>query len=314
MRSLGIDVGGANLKVAGDGLAEIVYFPMWRRASELETVLKELAARYGADRAGVVITAELADVFESKDEGVSFIAKACRNAFGEVYFLDVDGEISRDVTNLRRFAASNWVASAKFLLKEGFRNFLLVDIGSTTADFIPVTDRIEAARTDYERMRRGELIYFGILRTPVFYVLPEFEVRLASEFFAITADVFVVTGDIEPEDYNCDTPDGAGKDYYSCLRRLARLFCADLEEIGEEKLRRFAEAVRNRMVADVSEAVKQKISEYGLEQVLGCGIGEFVIREACELAGVDYTLLSDLYGEYSKLFPAFAMFKLVEKL
>ncbi len=315
MPSLGIDVGGANLKVASPQEAEIIYFPIWKRASELEAVLCRIAERFGCEKVGVVMTAELADVFESKEEGVKFVAEACRKAFSEVYFLDVDGGLCSEIDDPRRFAASNWVASARFLLEEGYENFLFVDVGSTTADLIPVTDRIEAAKSDFERLQRGELLYFGILRTPVFYVLESFMgAPLCSEFFAVTADVFTLTGDIGEEDYTCDTPDGKGRKPIDCARRLARTICCDLEELGFETAKNLAFAAKAAMVEKLASAMRKKFEECKLDIVLACGIGEFLIEAACKKIGAKCTALSKLYGDYSKLFPAFAMMKLVEKL
>ncbi len=309
MSSLGIDIGGANLKIASAEGWKIVYFPMWRKANELERMLRDIADRYSATRAGVVMTAELADAFKSKEEGVVFIGKACMKVFDEVFFLDVDGRLSKTIDDPLKFAASNWVASVAFLLQEGYRNFLFVDMGSTTTDIVAVTDRIHAARTDYDRLRRGEMIYFGILRTPVFYVLREFRgVPLCPEFFAITADVFVTTGDIGPEMYTCDTPDGKGADVESCMRRLARTLCCDLEELGEDAVRELALAAKESMKATLKKTIRSKRPE----RVFACGIGEFLVEEVCRELDVECTALSSLYGEYSKLFPAFAMLKLVE--
>ncbi len=314
MSSLGIDIGGANLKVASEDGWEIIYFPMWKRVEELEDTLRDIAEKYSANRAGVVMTAELSDVFGSKEEGVRFIGEICRRVFEDVSFLDVSGRLSRTLDEPAKFAASNWVASATFLLREGYRNFLFVDIGSTTTDIIPVTDRIEATKTDFERLKRREMIYVGILRTPVFYILKEFDsAPLCPEFFAITADVFIATGDITEDDYTCETPDGKGRDEISCLKRLARTICCDLEEIGINKAKQLALEAKKAMKDLLKDALRKKTEDYGIERVFTCGIGEFLIEEICNEIGVEFISLSGLYGEYSKLFPAFAMLKLVQK-
>lgn len=308
MSSLGIDIGGANLKIAGDKISEVIYFPMWKMSGNLKEKLVEIAKKYGAERAGVVITAELADVFKNKEEGIKFVEKACREAFNELYFLDIYGNLVKEIKNPRLFSASNWVASASFLLANGYRDFLLVDIGSTTTDLIPVKDRILAATTDFERLQRRELIYFGILRTPVFYVLRSFDrATLCPEFFAITADVFRITGDIDEKDYICETPDGKGKTVEECMRRIARTVCCDLEELGEERAKKIANNAKNSMIRILRREIRRKVNEFKLKEVLACGIGEFLMKESYEC-----TLLSKIYGENSKLFPAFAMFKLVE--
>ncbi|MEM4946118.1 MAG: hydantoinase/oxoprolinase family protein [Archaeoglobaceae archaeon] len=309
MNPLGIDIGGANLKVTNGQENKIIYFPMWKKAPELGNKLKEIANHFGAEKAGVVITAELADVFKSKKEGVGFIAKKCYEVFREVYFLDIDGHLTKEIEDPLKFCASNWMASVTFLLAEGYRDFLFVDMGSTTTDLIPVKDRVMSAKTDFERLKRRELIYIGVLRTPVFYVLRRFKgVELCPEFFAITADVFRITGEIDEEDYNCDTPDSAGKGVTDCMRRLARTVCCDLEELGEENVKLLALMTRKTIIKILGEEIRSKVLQYGLKRVLACGIGEFLVEHA-----FDCTKLSKIYGEASKLFPAFAMLKLVEK-
>lgn len=310
MNSLGIDVGGANLKIAAERSAEIIYFPMWKKAVELKDKLLEIAKKYGAERAGVVITAELADVFKNKAEGVSFVANICKDVFKEVYFLDLNGNITKEINNPLEFSASNWLASISFLIKEGYRDFLFVDIGSTTTDLIPVKDRNLAALRDLERLKKRELIYFGILRTPVFYVLRSFSnAKLCPEYFAITGDVFRITGDISEADYNCETPDGKGKSVEDCMRRIARTICCDLEELGMEKVSELAFKAKKAMIRILSREIKRKIVEYELKEVLACGIGEFLVEQSHSCVR-----LSKIYGEFSKLFPAFSMLKLVENL
>ncbi len=315
MPSLGIDVGGANLKVAtDDGHFEIIYLPIWKRLNELESKLMAVREEFEPDNVGVVMTAELSDVFATKVEGVKRIAEIVNGVFGNAKFLDLDGSLkSYDevIENPRDFMASNWIASAKFLLEEGWRNVLFTDMGSTTTDLIPITDRIEAGKTDYERLKRGELLYFGALRTPVFYILPKFDVPLASEFFSIAGDAFVVTGDIEPEDYTCDTPDGRGRDVESCMRRLARCVCADIEEVGDLYIMNLAETFKSRMLEILSNAIKTLTSKFGLRRVLGCGIGEFLLKEATEESGLEYVSLAEEYGEVSKALPAYAMSNLI---
>jgi probable H4MPT-linked C1 transfer pathway protein len=286
---------------------------MWKRWRELKDELRKIDEEFKPEKVGVVITAELADVFKSKDEGVLYVSKAVEDVFSSVYYMDVNGNLKGKIDNPRNFAASNWVASATFLLKS-YDHFILADMGSTTTDLIPVTDRIVAAKTDYERLKRKELLYFGVLRTPVFYVLPEFDVPLVPEYFAITADAFVVTGDIQPLDYTCDTPDGSGKDKESCMLRLARTVCCDLEEVDYEYVRAIANAVKERMVKKVEKAMLELSETYGLERVIGCGIGEFVIESAARKAGLHYVSLIEKYGEMSRLFPAYAMARLVDEL
>jgi|Deesub1362A_J573_1020465.scaffolds.fasta_scaffold00053_122 hypothetical protein len=311
-KCLGIDIGGANLKYCdGKGNGEIIYFPMWLKYPELKPKLQEIKNTFNPKITGIVITAELADSFSSKSEGIEYITGVAKEVFENILFLSVDGKLKREIDNPAKFSASNWVASVMFLL-EKYQNFLFVDIGSTTSDFIPVTTRIEAGKTDFERLKRGELIYFGVLRTPVFYIMPKYrDIPVSSEYFAITGDVFILTNDIAEKDYNCNTPDGRGKKREDVLARLARVFCADLDEIEESFLEGFAFDVRREMIDTVKDQIKFHLNRYSLKNVIGCGIGEFLISEACNNINVNYISLREEFGRVSDLFPAFAIARLV---
>jgi hypothetical protein len=314
--SVGLDIGGANLKFAtSSGEGGIKYFPMWKKWKKLKDELEKIKAKFRPERVGVVITAELADVFRSKREGFVFVSKTVKKAFSdsEIYYLDLNGNLKKRISNPRDFIASNWLASAKFLL-ESYKNFIFADMGSTTTDLIPITTKIVAGKTDYERLKRGELLYLGVLRTPAFYILPEFNVPLVPEYFAIAADAFVVTGDINPREYSCETPDRGRKDVASCMLRLARTLCCDLEEMDSSHIRRLAKALRSKTIERVERAMKFLSERHELQEVVGCGIGEFILKEATEKASLRYVSLAEKYGEASKFFPAYAMARFVEEV
>ncbi len=321
MGFLGIDIGGANLKYSDEnGNGKIVYFPMWKNLDLLQDRLEEIKEVVNPKVVGIVITAELSDAFEDKSMGIRIISKMVKDVFKKVYFLSVDGELSTSIDDPLKFSASNWVASVLFL-KELYDNFLFVDVGSTTSDFIPFRGKILAAKTDFGRIIRKELIYIGALRTPVCCLFPEYrELHLAAELFAIVADAFILTGDISEDGYTVETPDGRGKGREMCMSRLARMFCADVDEIGESFLIKFARDIRRKMVEVISEAIYKHLREYNLETVIGCGIGEFLIEKAVkemetkEIQHVKYISLRDMYGEASDFFPSFAMANLVSDL
>ena len=82
---------------------------------------------------------------------------------------------------------------------------LLVDIGSTTTDIIPLRDGLvrAAGYTDSERLACGELVYTGLTRSFVMALAERapFAGRwttLAAEYFASAADVNRVAGEQNP--------------------------------------------------------------------------------------------------------------------
>ena len=59
---------------------------------------------------------------------------------------------------------------------------------------------------------------------------------VASEFFAISADVHLVLGHLAPEAYDCPTPDGRPATVAFARERIARLVCADVEQLDAAEI------------------------------------------------------------------------------
>lgn len=301
---IGIDVGGANLKLVDGNRVTMRYCPLWEKAP-LGEHLRTFRDTHPDPEAAVVMSGELADCFRSKMEGIRSIVAAVQEVYPGAVFYGTDASFHREP--VPQLAAANWLAPAD-LLRTRFPRAVLLDIGSTTTDIIPLPLFPDLpGLTDLGRLRRGYLLYTGLLRTPVeallFSVTLEgAEIPVATEHFAIAADAHLVLGHIPPRTYSCDTPDRAGKDVGSALRRLARVVCADLEEIGPagamEIARQFWEAQRDRIRA----AVDRVTAECGAEHVMVAGIGSSLL--ARELGGVD---LARQMGAVSDALPAWAV-------
>ena len=123
---------------------------------------------------------------------------------------------------------------------------MLLDIGSTTSDLIPLLDGVPCAkgRTDRERLRNWELIYRGVRRTPLYGVGGGF---VCAELFATTADVFLVLGLLPEDPADTDTANGRPFTRDHSLTRLARMFGADREEMSDDDLRAYAAEVHRDM-------------------------------------------------------------------
>ena len=318
---IGIDIGGANTKVASeDGrITEIHYLPLWKNA-KLPELLSRISERVGPDSVGVVMTGELADGFDSKAQGIRFICNAVDGAFPDsrIYYLNNRCEsVERYDASL---AAANWAASAGLLAHD--YDCLFVDLGSTTTDLIPIKKGVLlAGRTDFERLQRDELIYSGVLRTNLTSLLDRVVLegtgcRISSELFAITADVHLLLGRIAAEDYTCETPDHAGTAISDSIRRIARVVCADPLEIGEPAVYAIAEQVQRIQVQTLRGAIESVMDLHGLDRVIGTGLGEFLIKDAVSgIEGIERSFISDMYGEdVSKVFPAYAASRLIAHL
>jgi probable H4MPT-linked C1 transfer pathway protein len=263
----------------------------------------------------VTMTAELADCFGTKREGVGFVLDAFRGAFPEArhWVYGVDGRfrtIEAARLRPRRVAAANWMASAT-LVAGAFPRALFVDVGSTTTDVIPiVAGRVAArGRTDPGRLLRGELVYTGALRTPVCAIVRSVPLRgrrcrVAAEHFAVSADVHLWLGRIEERDYTCETPDGRGRSRSEAAARLARMVCADLEALGDDDVTRIATHVAQAQVRQIAAGLKQVLRQMpgGPAPVaVLAGRGAFLARAAAAELGLEATEMASRLGPAAAL-------------
>ena len=123
-------------------------------------------------------------------------------------------------------AASNWLALATIAARlVGQGGGLLIDVGSTTTDIIPLIDGNPAprGRTDTERLGSGELVYTGVRRTPVCALADRLPfggvpTGLAAELFATTHDVYLTLGALPEKPDDTDTADGRPATREACAR------------------------------------------------------------------------------------------------
>lgn len=300
---IGIDVGGANLKVVDDAGVHIHYCPLWEKAP-ITSILKQHVT--GRDEpAAVVMSGELADSFGNKQQGISFIVGAVKEAFPAARFYGMDARFHD--TAVPQLAAANWLASAD-LIRAKYPRGVLLDIGSTTADIIPLVRFSDLlGLTDLARLQKGFLLYTGILRTNIATLLQSVELDgvrtpVSAEYFATSADAYLVLGIITPGQYTCDTPDHKEKTRVASLQRLARVVCADLEEIGESGALEIARQFQERQCASVCDAVRDCVASSSADEIVVAGIGApFFARElGCR------DLTREL-GEAADALPAFAV-------
>lgn len=293
---LALDVGGANLKAAhSEGLARSMPFELWKRPEELAWSLTSLAGTLPkADRIALTMTAELCDCFPTKAVGVRSVLDATESAMEgrPIAVWGVDGQFHpvqevRDRPELA--AAANWLALATLagrLIPPG--PGLLIDIGSTTTDLIPLIDGQPAhrGRTDTERLQTGELVYVGARRTPLCAVASELPFRgqptgLMAELFASTLDVYLMLGEIPSDPSDLSTADGRPSTADASVDRLARMVGADRDGFSSEDAFDFAQAADNAVMARLEAAVDRAtaMTTGRPRHAVVSGSGEFLARK-----------------------------------
>jgi probable H4MPT-linked C1 transfer pathway protein len=260
---LGLDIGGANLKAAHtNGRVISVPFALWKDPSLLPGALARLLADMPpADELAVTMTGELCDCFESKRQGVQTILDAVQETAAKtpIRVWQNDGHFT-DVEAARRAplraAAANWLALATFAGRHApVGPALLLDIGSTTTDIVPLLDGrpVPKGRTDPERLHSSELIYTGVRRTPLCALLGG---HGAAELFATALDAYLILEAIAENPSDSNTADGRPATKAAAHARLARMLCADLETSSADERRRLAERVLLRQVMMLDSAIQ----------------------------------------------------------
>ena len=296
---IGLDVGGANTKAVwrkGDERRVLSRpFEVWRDRDALAAMIREVVAGVAPEPAEVVAlttTAELSDAFRTKREGVEFVLDAAEQALDGrrlLAFTTAGDFVPFDEARARapEVAAANWLASA-LAVAALYPDVLMVDVGSTTVDVIPIAagQVVAAGRTDLDRLLAGELVYTGALRTNLAAIAREVPVRggscpVASELFAISADVHLMLGHLAPAEYTCPTPDGRPATVEFARERVARLVCADAEQLGVGEIDAIASFLHAEQVRQIEAAVERVSGRLESDPaVVPLGSGAFLARQA----------------------------------
>lgn len=296
--TLGLDVGGAHLKVALAGSGSVIDArqipcPLWMGIDRLDAALAEarpLTLR--ANHVAVTMTGELSDLFADRREGVERLVHRIVGAFGSGtrFWMGARGFGTADeaVQDFASAASTNFLATAAFAAQR-LENALLVDMGSTTTDIIRIVDGRAAPRglTDAERLATGELVYTGLTRTALMGIATAapFQGRwqgLAREYFATMADVRRILGDLPVDVDQHETADKKGKSDEESVARLARMFGRDAgdgtAEEWREAARFFAEA-QMRSIHDGCLEVLSAVPFPRRGHMIAAGIGADLLED-----------------------------------
>ena len=280
---IGWDIGGVNIKAVRLECQEgkikafrtaVRSFEIWREPGNLVMVLRDIAEELGMQdlqSVAVTMTAELSDVFRTKQEGVRYVLDAIKKAFSKtpIYLFNLEGRFFRldeARENPLQCAATNWLASALFIAVD-HPDCILMDIGSTTTDIIPIRGGkvISRGRNDPQRLTSGELVYTGVLRTNPNTIVNQVPVagrpcRVAAEYFTSMADIYLILGQITPDQYTCTTADGRAKTIPAARDRLARLVCSDSAIMSAEEVDTLARYLLEKQLQQISDSLLQVLS------------------------------------------------------
>jgi probable H4MPT-linked C1 transfer pathway protein len=317
---VGWDIGGAHLKaavVSPDGIISKVFqhpCPLWKGMDYLKQSVSQLLAEISLQDCKHVITmtGELVDLFDNRDEGVKEIIQTMQDLLAGhelLIYAGQNGFLKAQQVQKKHYeaiASANWLASASLVAKQ-LQQGLFIDIGSTTTDILVLAkSKVDAVGlTDYERMRSGELIYTGIVRTAVMAIAQTAyfngqKMGLMAEYFATMADVYRLTGDLNENHDQIDTADGAEKTELASAKRLSRMTGYDFAEKDLSLWKGFAQTLKNQQKNKIQQACVRQLSRHVIPDssaFIGAGIGRFLVRQIASDLGHPYIDFTELFVE-----------------
>ena len=309
---IGWDIGGAHVKACLLEHGEVVEVaqwacPLWLGLDRLGAVLAEARARWSeplARQHAVTMTGEMVDLFANREDGVRGIAAELARSLagpevlaagGAVHFFAGDAGWcgSADLAaHWEAVASANWLATARHAAQkygEQHGEGVLVDIGSTTTDLIAFRGGrvLTHSRTDAQRLARGELVYHGVVRTPLCALAQRIDWQgtphnVMNEFFASAADVYRLTGELNPAHDLYPSADNAAKDLPATRQRLARMVGLDQRDAAADDWLAFAHQWRRAQVAELGSQLRRVMTEHGLgvgARVISAGCGDFLVGD-----------------------------------
>lgn len=332
MYVVGLDIGGANIKSAdSNGAAKSIAFELWKNPELLKEFLQELLSSYQRfDLVAVTMTGELADCFQTKAAGVDQILSAVEQAVTPVpvvvwqtgaEFLET--ETARDFPLL--VAAANWHGLATWLGRMiPDQSGILLDLGSTTTDIIPLENGIPVPEglTDVERLLSGELVYTGGRRTPVAMIDQWVPLRgkqcpLAAESFATALDLYLLLEERAKNPSDLDTANGKPATLDDAYDRIARSVCCDRNELTRPEAVEMAAYLSEQQLKQISRAVDQVLDQMAVQPkaVLISGsavfLAEKIVKRHPVLSQMTMTNVAEIFdGPISDSACAFAVARL----
>ena len=311
---VGWDIGGAHLKAArfSDGVLSTVVqlpCPLWRGEGELDRAWRRAEAMLHADRGtehAVTMTGELADCFASRKAGVGSIVSTVARCLQKPFKVYAAATGFIDAGNTAgcadQIASANWHATAACLgtlLGSG----VLMDIGSTTTDIVPFVAAGAASRggNDCQRLRSGELVYTGVVRTPVMALADKVWLEgrrwpVVAELFATAADVYRILGMLAEDADQHPACDAGAKTPAASERRLARMFGCDVDAADDWSA--YARALADCQTRSIEAAYRRVCGQAAVAAsapIVGAGAGRFLARDVARRAGRSYIDFSELF-------------------
>ena len=307
---IGWDIGGAHTKytiLKENSLvlsSKILPLRLWKSLSPLKKVIDDIYSTYSKKyiiNNAISMSGEMCDIFIDRKHGVEkilslFNRKKMNNS---IYSLKDDILPISKYKSYKHIASMNWHIIAKYLSPIK-KNAIAIDLGSTTTDFILLKNSkcINKRVDDYTGLLSSELLYSGVLRTPIFSVTKQIRFNtqtypLIPEYYATMGDIYRVLGVISPKDDYSETADGRSKSEINSLIRISRIFGMDYTNKQKKLIISLSKKIMTEHFNQISYTINYHINKNFKDikdlHFVGMGIGKKIIKKICNKNKWRYT-------------------------
>jgi len=249
-------------------------------------------------------------LFDNRQQGVFAIIQEMSSKLspgdtkyyaGGSSFLDAKGAHDK----FEIVASANWMASAHYTSKK-IKDALFIDIGSTTTDIVPIQNHkvVHDGYSDAQRLVAKELVYCGVVRTPVFALCNQAQVKgqqipIVNEYFSNMADIYRMTGELAEHADVSETLDGRPKDRIGSMKRLARMFAHDAIESEYESWLTVAKHIRTLQMQHIKDACRHQLMKKAIQldtPIIGAGVGRFLAKDLAKELGREYIDIESIFN------------------
>ncbi len=313
--NIGIDIGGAHLKIVGlNNNDQVIYVKytsckIWENIENLNKEFEQINQIVGRSAlCAITMTAELCDNFTSRQQGAEKLIKKCELLKIDKYFYINSSKIFSKNPKFSELISMNWHSIGRYLEKK-IKSCVAIDFGSTSTDILCIKNHklLNKFYDDYSRLNNNELIYTGLTRTPLFGVSNSIKINktnmnIIPEYFSDMSDIYRILQKLDSS-YDIDkTADGRSKSLYSSLKRVSRSFGFDYKKENLGKLLEISNQLKEIQLTKIFATCLKNIQEYSLtnEPIIVSGIGQNILSDFLSKKGI-YTVKFQDFLKKSKL-------------
>lgn len=268
-----------------------IYLPLRSKREELESVLKTLLRSYADYNIRKFILTIRNSFFSTAKETLEFIIDSVTKFIRptNILFYTFDGNfISTEIAKKtpERVISAGWRALGEAIWKLAKKDSLIVNFSAHSTGFISVKDGniYSKSLSNNDRMKNNELLYYGVLETNAAFIQPKFEYggevyNLPNEPHALTADIFLITGDLQQSDYIVETTDKKAKFKEDALNRLRNMLCITNVNFDEYELIKVAHLIKTRLLEEINQNIRRKLFEDKLNNIILTGLGANILLD-----------------------------------